>query len=564
MGRRVLEQRLDGIMSILGTSEGPPQRATPTTTNQSTPRLALPVESLQYPPPPPGPPPPSPPPSGPPPPGLSSRSIITASSFEIIPGFHVTVEEAETFLNLYRSEYSPRFPFVPIAPDVTPNELFGSRPFLFRVIIQIIAPQTAETQRGVARWVRQHVSQHVLVVQEGGLELLQGLLLYIGWANHFNLRIDYGGTALFQVLVGMALEAGLGKPGKLRNKPPNHIVDEAKGVKGFKPKAPHTLENMRAMLGVFYLNSLATSLFHHMPMLPYSAYLKTCRHAIETAAEYESDRFLSILVRMQHLGCRTHHFPNPEMDGSDPIDFTVSSHMVLASVRRELEVLRSETPPEIRESCMFDLCYKGILVRLYEPVVYMNPTSAFAEGAWRSEALWFCLEASKRFLVAYQSTPAEQIPYLPCQVFSYLSFTLITVTRLLFLNDSDWNQAEARRVMDFFALTRQLSDHLSRGARAEAAGARKIRYIEDGYPFLGVSTEKLRWIGSWYLSKQGPADEVQRHQQQPQLARTGGGTVAAPVDTDPMVGVSSIDFYSEWWEGLLGDFDFGQATEQAS
>jgi hypothetical protein len=89
-----------------------------------------------------------------------------------------------------------------------------------------------------------------------------------------------------------------------------------------------------------------------MPMIPYSAYLKTCRQAIETAAEYDSDRFLSILVRMQHLGCKTHYmFPNPEMDGSDPIEFTGSSHMILASVKRDLEALRSETPPEIRESC---------------------------------------------------------------------------------------------------------------------------------------------------------------------------------------------------------------------
>jgi hypothetical protein len=54
----------------------------------------------------------------------------------------------------------------------------------------------------------------------------------------------------------MALEAGLGKPGKLRTKTPNHLLDAARRLKGFKPKAPHTLEDMRAILGVFYLNSL--------------------------------------------------------------------------------------------------------------------------------------------------------------------------------------------------------------------------------------------------------------------------------------------------------------------
>jgi hypothetical protein len=75
-------------------------------------------------------------------------------------------------------------------------------------------------------------------------------------ANHFNFCIDYGGTAIFQVLVGMALEAGLGKPGRPRTKMPNHLLDEARRLKGFKTRPPHTLEDMRAMLGVFYLNTL--------------------------------------------------------------------------------------------------------------------------------------------------------------------------------------------------------------------------------------------------------------------------------------------------------------------
>ncbi|KAK0641311.1 hypothetical protein B0T16DRAFT_461386 [Cercophora newfieldiana] len=551
-----LEEKIDGIMSLLNASRGLQQLATPPSTNPSPPSLTTEREI----------------PSRPIFQELAisnaSHSVLAleARSLDIVPGFPLTVNEADTILNLYRSDYSPKFPFVPIGSEITALELFESRPFVFRVIAQMIAPQNATTQREVAQWVRQHIAKHVIAQQERRMELLQGLLLYIGWANQFNFCIDFGGTTLFSVLVGMALEAGLNRPVKLRNQTSSQFLDEARRVKGFRARAPHTLEDMRVILGVFYLNSIATSLFYHMPMLPYSAYLDTCRKAVESAAEYESDEFLSILVRMQSLACRMHYmFQNPEMDGSEPVELTGSLHMAIATTRRELEALWEETPARVRASCMFDLCYKGILVRLYEPVIYMNPSStilitgALAGGAWRSEALWFCLEAAKRFLVGYQNTAEDQIPYLPCQVFSYFSFTLVTATRLLSLSDSDWNQAEARRVMNFHETTRQLSEHLNRADRLAAAGARKIRCTDDGSSFLSVSADKLRWIGAWYLSKEGPADEM--HQLQP----PGADGCAVAMDVDPMMSFSSTGFDNVWWEGLLGgDFSVGQATAQGS
>jgi len=210
------------------------------------------------------------------------------------------------------------------------------------------------------------------------------------------------------------------------------------------------------------------------------------------------------------------------------------------------------------------------MIRLYEPVIYMAPTSAagaFSEGALRSEALWFCLEAAKSFFLGYQSVPADQLPYLPCQGFSYFTFALVTATRLLFLSDSDWNPAEARRIMDFLDTTRRLSDHFNQAARISAAEKRKTKFIEDGRPFMTVCAEKLRWIGSWYLSKQSPAaDEQQQQQQHPHHHQPPGADGGAmTMDVDPGMEFSSVNFDSEWWEGLLGDFASGQAVvEQGS
>jgi hypothetical protein len=98
-------------------------------------------------------------------------------------------------------------------------------------------------------------------------------------------------------------------------------------------------------------------------------------------------------------------------------------------------------------------------------------------------------------LVGYQNAKADQIPYLPRQVFSYFPFVLVTATRLFLLSDSDWNQAEARRVVDCFDLSQHLRDHLAQADSEAAAGPRKRKYTKGGRLFLCVSAEKLRWIG---------------------------------------------------------------------
>lgn len=54
----------------------------------------------------------------------------------------------------------------------------------------------------------------------------------------------------------MTIEAGLNKPVKMRNQASNHFINEARRMKGYRARTPHTLEEMRVILGVFYLNSL--------------------------------------------------------------------------------------------------------------------------------------------------------------------------------------------------------------------------------------------------------------------------------------------------------------------
>ena len=97
------------------------------------------------------------------------------------PGYNLSWEQAEIALNEYKISYMPNFPFVVIEPEVTAQELFHEKPFLFRVVLLVATRMPLEKKRGMKRNVTAYLGQHLLVNEERSLDLLQGLLVFIAW-----------------------------------------------------------------------------------------------------------------------------------------------------------------------------------------------------------------------------------------------------------------------------------------------------------------------------------------------------------------------------------------------
>lgn len=113
---------------------------------------------------------------------VPDRPTTTAvESVEIFRGFRVTFLEADRALNLYRSIYSPHFPFVNIPVMTSPYDLFEKAPFLFRTIVAVTTPQGPAMQTEFKLWFREYVAQHVVVNNEARLEILQAILVHLAW-----------------------------------------------------------------------------------------------------------------------------------------------------------------------------------------------------------------------------------------------------------------------------------------------------------------------------------------------------------------------------------------------
>jgi hypothetical protein len=201
---------------------------------------------------------------------------VQAEAIQIVPGFVLPLAEADAALNLYRTSYSPYFPFVPVHVTTAAAELDQTSPFLLRTILQVVVPQTAEVQKSVDRWFRQTISQRVIVEQERCLELLQALLVFIAWYGaqqtgralgvrwltrlswgDFQFYIESQATDLLHLASTLVLDLGLHKPPNVYGPGRQSFLPDAiRKVKGLAKYGHHTLDDMRAMLGFYYLNTV--------------------------------------------------------------------------------------------------------------------------------------------------------------------------------------------------------------------------------------------------------------------------------------------------------------------
>lgn len=81
--------------------------------------------------------------------------------------------------------------------------------------------------------------------------------------------------------------------------------------------------------------------------MSYGSYLSKCCDALGEAQEYDSDKFLVAMVKIQHLLNRgADIIPYSDDEAAHRIQYT-PSHMALTAIQRELEALIREQPPEV-------------------------------------------------------------------------------------------------------------------------------------------------------------------------------------------------------------------------
>lgn len=158
------------------------------------------------------------------------------------------VESDEDLLSIYRNQLSSRLPFVIIPPGTTPSQLQATRPFLMKVIRMVASVRHLRLVRGQSRAVMQHISDAMLMKSERSLDLLQGILVFLG-SYHYHCMAH----AQFNVLIRLAIS--LVEDMNWTTYPKSQQRRGQMPVARAEETSSRTNEEIRALLGVWYMSS---------------------------------------------------------------------------------------------------------------------------------------------------------------------------------------------------------------------------------------------------------------------------------------------------------------------
>lgn len=108
--------------------------------------------------------------------GTSSKSPVSLHSDSIGP----SPVEAEQYLTTFHTYKAKYFPFVYISSTTTAQQLRQERPFLWLCIMTIASRSTSQ-QQVLGSQIQHVVAQEMLLKSGQSIDLLLGLLAYIGW-----------------------------------------------------------------------------------------------------------------------------------------------------------------------------------------------------------------------------------------------------------------------------------------------------------------------------------------------------------------------------------------------
>lgn len=180
--------------------------------------------------------------------------------------------------------FKPNFPFITVRLDTSAQELQIKKPFLFRVVMFVAAIVPPARKMAMQRSVTAYLGQHLLVMEERDIDLLEGLLVLIAWygsnlmtLTKQQLRNDnfYRGehqfyldrqiTHLISLATGYAHNLGLTRgSGAMSQEFRSSTDPTAVGSAMYTPgqrsfevlQRQHTIEEQRIYLGCYYLMSV--------------------------------------------------------------------------------------------------------------------------------------------------------------------------------------------------------------------------------------------------------------------------------------------------------------------
>ncbi|KAK3322914.1 hypothetical protein B0H66DRAFT_555490 [Apodospora peruviana] len=443
-------------------------------------------------------------------------------------------DAADKILHNYRTNYSPRFPFVQIPSTTSVFQLVLQRPFLFKVIAHVVAPPKNSSRAAFHQWFLSCLMDKMTREQDKTLELLQAILIFIAWGDYY-LCGDSRGSEILLLAMSLVSDLGLDEP------PDSMAYGSPSDTLSMTPprRADHTLPEQRAVLGCFYITSAFYPVLRRRAALPFTKYMsKCCEHLAQTTRDGDpSDAYLVGLVRMQLLATQGSEalLPRAVVGGGKLSLFNEVAYMTMTSVQADAKRINDTLPKSVTDDALlWTVNYHATVVRTLSAAIDM-PATETETGGRRIEVLCRCLQTCLEVVEAFVAIPAADVAFCPVTTSCSLALALLTLRRLLLFGDRDWDALVARQNLDFPGLLSRLGQHFEEAYLID----RERQTREEG---LGIGSSSL--FGAADDGANNDAMTSPTAAGQPRDDETGQGVSANQDDADD--GSFGTGVYGYW------------------
>jgi hypothetical protein len=110
----------------------------------------------------------------------SEKTLVNVQQPTLPPALQPSPEDAELYLNRFRTQFIKHLPFLVLAPSVTSHQLRQDRPILWACIMATASTNSTQ-QIALSREVRAIFGRETFVEGTRNMDLLLGLLVFSVW-----------------------------------------------------------------------------------------------------------------------------------------------------------------------------------------------------------------------------------------------------------------------------------------------------------------------------------------------------------------------------------------------
>ncbi|KAI7973479.1 hypothetical protein EIK77_004085 [Talaromyces pinophilus] len=350
----------------------------------------------------------------------------------------------DELLDIFRRDMAHQVPFISVPVQMSAPALSRERPFLYRAIMTVASYHDSVHQLQMGQELVRYIMEHLVVLGEKSLDLLQGLLVYINWYNslfHANPQTNTLLGLAFSLLVDLNLyipykssdshEKFVGEMKTTVTSNPNWARKNTKFIVREFPSSNASVPN--SSIGL-HLKLLVSDLEKFKVTLP---------------------------ERLQQDG-KLHPW-----------------WLLLCTALNGI-LTRSVI-------AMMLMHYHAVEILVSELCFYMTPTTPTqGPSPKRADALWMCLTATRTLINIYFSLNAQPHFSFSAIALQQLYLALATLSKLSLFKADDWDVNYAQPSIDLSTLLENLV------TRTEELSSR-YDVMENNKPWL-QSSRRLRQV----------------------------------------------------------------------